>query len=297
MYADSTRRGIPFSKNPFVLKFKGRYLMYSSILPLPGSHAREIEVTESADLVHWTKAAIIGVEAPYEKNGISAPCAIVKDGVVHLFYQTYGNDRKDAICHATSTDGIHHFVRDASNPVFRPDGNWNCGRAIDAEVFLYNNQYFLYFATRDPQYKVQLQGVATTPVNSNFSRDSWTHVSVNEPIMQPELPWEGSCIEAASIIQRNNKLYMFYAGNYDNSPQQIGVAESTDGINWKRLFSEPFLRNGKPGEWNYSESGHPDIFDDGERSFLFYQGNKDHGKTWWLSQKEVFWNQEGPYLR
>jgi len=57
------------------------------------------------------------------------------------------------------------------------------------------------------------------------------------------------------------------------------------------------LRNGKPGEWNYSESGHPDIIDDGKRSFLFYQGNKDHGKTWWLSQKEVFWNQEGPYLR
>jgi len=32
MYADSSRTGKPFSKNPFVIQFKGRYLMYSSVL-------------------------------------------------------------------------------------------------------------------------------------------------------------------------------------------------------------------------------------------------------------------------
>lgn len=90
---------------------------------------------------------------------------------------------------------------------------------------------------------------------------------------------------------------MFYAGSYNNAPQQIGVATSQDGIKWNRLFQEPFLRNGKPGQWNHSESGHPAIFDDGEKSYLFYEGNKDNGATWWISNVEVKWNKSGPYLK
>jgi hypothetical protein len=91
---------------------------------------------------------------------------------------------------------------------------------------------------------------------------------------------------------------MFYAGAYNNAPQQIGVAVSEDGIVWKRLSEEPFLRNGQPGEWNESESGHPGIFTDRDgRTILFYQGNNDKGKTWLLSNVEVFWNDGIPYMK
>jgi hypothetical protein len=297
MYADTTRRGKPWSKNPFVIKFGGRYLMYSSILPVRGSDAREIEVTESRDLIQWQNVGVIRVQEPYERNGISAPCAVVKDGKVHLFYQTYGNGANDAICHAISDDGITNFTRNPSNPIFRPDGSWNCGRAIDAEVFLHEGRYLMYYATRDPGYRIQMQGVAAAPANTSFNRDEWTHLSKDGPILKPELPWEGECIEAASIIRRNGSLYMFYAGSYDNTPQQIGVATSNDGVKWTRLFDEPFLRNGTPGEWNSSESGHPAIFDDGDRSFLFFQGNPDHGNTWWISKTEVLWDGNGPVLK
>jgi hypothetical protein len=76
------------------------------------------------------------------------------------------------------------------------------------------------------------------------------------------------------------------------------VAKSTDGINWTRLSDQPFLPVGKPGEWNSSESGHPHIFANPSGSdYLFFQGNNDNGKTWWLSNVEVFWNNKGPYLK
>ena len=91
---------------------------------------------------------------------------------------------------------------------------------------------------------------------------------------------------------------MFYAGSYNNKPQQVGIAVSKDGINWERMSDEPFLANGKPGEWNSSESGHPHIFEDKDgRTYLFYQGNNDKGKTWYLSQKEVFWKKGKPYFK
>lgn len=217
------------------------------------------------------------------------------DNQVNLFYQTYGNGTKDAICHAVSKDGIR-FTRNESNPVFNPTGSWNCGRAIDAEVFKFKDKYLLYFATRDVDFKIQLQGVASAPSNTNFNRNQWTQLT-DSPILKPEYPWEGACIEAAALVQQGDWLYMFYAGAYNNNPQQIGVAKSIDGIRWVKLSNKPFLANGNPGEWNYSESGHPHLFKDEDgRTYLFYQGNNDNGKTWFISKVEVKWNDNGPYL-
>lgn len=297
MYGDTSRTGIPFSKDPHVVNFKGRYLMYYSIPPrkeVEGS-GWNIGIAESNDLTSWTKVGEI-TPAPntdYEKKGLCAPGALVRDGKVHLFYQTYGNGRNDAICHAVSHDGIH-FERNETNPIFRTTGAWNCGRAIDAEVCEFNDQYFLYFATRDPDYKIQIMGVAVAPKETNFNREDWQQAS-DTPILYPQLTWEGMCVEGPSITIQDGRMYMFYAGAYNNWPQQIGVAVSDNGLTWERLFDEPFLPNGKPGEWNESESGHPHIFTDLDgRTYLFFQGNNDKGKSWYISHKEVFWDKGKP---
>lgn len=300
MYGDTSRVGVPYAKDPHVVNFKGRYLMYHSIPPKKGdpNSGWNIGIAASNDLVNWTKVGEItpAPNAEYEKKGLCAPGALVKDGKVHLFYQTYGNGKKDAICHAVSEDGIH-FERNATNPIFSPTGDWNCGRAIDAEVCEFEGRYFLYFATRDKDYKIQMQGVAVAPGNTTFNREDWVQAA-DSSILYPVYPWEGQCIEGASIAKKGKKLFMFYAGAYNNAPQQVGVAESRDGIVWKRLSEEPFLPNGKPGEWNSSESGHPHIFTDVDgRTYLFYQGNNDHGKTWFITQEEVFWKKGKPYLK
>lgn len=300
MFGDTSTRGVPFSKDPHVVKFNGRYLLYYSLPGKPGDPKSvwTIGIAESDDLVNWKKVGKISPDsnAKYEANGLCAPGALVKDGKVHLFYQTYGNGAKDAICHAISSDGIH-FQRDVTNPIFHPTGDWNCGRAIDAEVCEFKGRYFLYFATRDKDFEIQMQGVAVAPGDTDFNRKDWT-LAVDSSILRPLYPWEGKCIEGASIAKRGDKLFMFYAGAYNNAPQQIGVAVSEDGITWERLSKEPFLRNGKPGEWNSSESGHPHIFTDTDgRTYLFYQGNNDNGKSWLITQQEVLWPNGKPTLK
>ncbi|MDR0394293.1 MAG: family 43 glycosylhydrolase [Tannerella sp.] len=298
MFGDTSRVGVPFSKDPHVVNFEGRYLMYYSIPPKKGvaESGWNIGIAESKNLIDWEKVGEItpAAGADYEKKGLCAPGALVRNGKVHLFYQTYGNGPKDAICHAVSQDGIN-FTRNATNPIFRPTGHWNCGRAIDAEVCEFNGQYFLYFATRDPDFKIQMLGAAVAPQGTDFNREDWTQVSREAPLLFPELSWEGECIEGASITVQNGRMYMFYAGAYNNWPQQVGVAVSDDGLTWNRLFPEPFLPNGKPGEWNESESGHPHIFTDNDgKTYLFYQGNNDKGKTWYISNKKVYWKNNLP---
>lgn len=306
-YSDSSRLGTPWAKDPSVIRFGDRFLMYYTIpaykenpVGVPDfPKGLAIGIAESRDLKTWTKVGEVLPVQQVEKNGIAAPGAIVIRGKVHLFYQTYGNGPKDAINHAWSSDGIH-FERDPGNPVFAPDpavAKWSVGRAIDAEAFVVGDKLMLYYATRDPAFKVQKIGVASAPLNSNFGKGDFTNINNDKSILEPELPWERNCIEAASIIRKNGKLYMFYAGGYNNEPQQIGVAVSTDGVEWKRLSDKPFLANGPKGSWNSSESGHPCIFQHGDRTFLFFQGNADRGKTWTLAATEIGWNRNGPYFK
>ncbi len=295
MYRDTSRVGVPFSKDPVVVHFGGRYMMYYSIPPQKGQKDAgwNIGIAASEDLTHWERVGELTPSQECERKGLCAPGALVRDDTLHLFYQTYGNRRRDAICHAWSTDGLH-FTRDASNPIFQPTGSWHCGRAIDAEVCYFRGRYLLYFATRDPSFERQMLGVATAPKGSDFSRGQWT-MACQESILKPELPWEKKCIEGPTVIRRGRKLYMFYAGAYNNDPQQIGVAVSRDGIQWERVSDEPFLKNGAPGTWNESESGHPCIFRDQKGQIhLFFQGNKTKGKDWFISRIPLKWTRKGP---
>ncbi|MDF7813815.1 family 43 glycosylhydrolase [Hymenobacter sp. YC55] len=294
-FSDSSRLGRPVAKNPCVVRFHNQYLLYYSI-PENQTTGWGIGIAASTDLIHWQKVGELTPAASYEQKGLCAPGALVRGDTVHLFYQTYGNGPKDALCHAVSTDGVH-FRRDASNPIFRPTGAWTVGRAIDAEVVAFKDQYWLYYATRDPSYKVQLQGAATAPLTTSFGQSAWQQQGQG-PILVPSLPWEKNCVEGASCVRRGKYLYLFYAGAYNNEPQQIGVARSRDGLRWQRLATQPLLPNGPAGSWNSSESGHPAIFEDpvSGRTYLFYQGNNDQGRTWYLSRVEVQWKRGRPYL-
>jgi predicted GH43/DUF377 family glycosyl hydrolase len=297
LFAD-TSRGRPFSKDPAVVHFLGQYWMYYSIPPFSDGRADDgwaIGIATSPDLEAWTVVGAISPAADYERKGLCAPGAIVLDGKLHLFYQTYGNWATDAICHAESTDGLT-FTRDASNPVVRAHGDWTSGRAIDADVVVHRGELLLYFATRDPEMKVQMLGVAAAPLGSGYARDTWTQ-RCTASILKPELPWEMACIEAPALCAHDGRLFMFYGGAYNNSPQQVGVAVSEDGIAWQRLSDQPFLPNGAPGTWNQCESGHPFFFHapDG-RDYLFFQGDDDYGKSWYLSKVEIGWQNGLPVI-
>lgn len=298
MHFADTVSGRAFSKDPAVVKFQGRYWLYYSLPPYAekATAGWSIGIATSDNLVDWTKAGELQNTGEAEQKGFCAPGAIVLGKRVHLFYQTYGNGPRDAICHAWSEDGVQ-FHRNATNPIVRPTGDWNCGRAIDADVVAWNGRLLLYWATRDPDFKIQMVGVSAAPLDSDFSRDKWTQLNPDGPILKPELPWEGRCIEASAMAQHDGRLYKFYAGSYNNEPQQIGVAVSDDGVRFERLSDRPFLANGPPGSWNSSESGHPYLFqDDDGQDWLFYQGNNDRGKTWYLSVVPVAWQDGRPVL-
>ena len=286
-YGDTTLGGDehPFAKDPTVIRHNGRYLMYYSTRygakDFPGklSAGRNIgwwgAIAESTDLVNWKCLGSIKLKGgPDFASACAAPCVKKLDGKIHMFHQAKaaGSKGKEAIWHATSEDGVT-FVCNGKKPVFMPDNKWSLKRAIDAEVYQVRDKLMLLYASRDPKGKRQMLGMACSPYGLSYDSRCWTDVSVNEPLLQPELPWEMNCIEAGSVIERNGIWYMFYAGAYNHERQQIGVAWSADGFNFKRLQDAPVLSHGPEGSWNAWESGHPGIFEDDDgQVYLFYQG-------------------------
>ena len=286
-----------FAKDPAVVRFRGKYYLYYTIRLRVDPMMIGVGIAVSDDMERWTDVAELPMDQPCEVNGVGAPGAIVLDGRVHLFYQTYGNWRLDAICHAVSDDGVH-FEKNPDNPVLRPTDDWCCGRAIDADVCLFKGKLFLYYATRDHEMKIQKVGGAYADPQSDFSKGAWMHIG-RQSLVAPEFKWEGECIEAPATIVNGGRMFMFYGGAYNCWPQQIGCAVSDDGAFFEKLSPAPFMPCGAPGTWNSSESGHPYAFrDDDGRAYLFYQGSADMGKTWYLSRVEIGFDENNmPYIR
>lgn len=282
-----------FAKDPAVIRFDGRYFLYYTVCYGQNGQGKiGVGIATSEDMEDWQDVGEVPMDRPYEQNGIGAPAAIVLNGRVHLFYQTYGNGAEDAICHATSEDGLH-FEKNPTNPIYRPDNDWCCGRAIDADVCVFRGRLYLYFATRDHAMRIQKIGGASAPLTSDFGRGAWTALA-HQSLLSPELLWEGECIEAPATVVENNRMYLFYGGSYNCTPQQIGCAVSDDGVFFRRVCDQPLIPCGQPGDWNSSESGHPYAFrDDDGRVWLFYQGSADMGKTWYLTREEISFDAEG----
>lgn len=294
MYFAANERRPNWAKDPAVVHFNGRYFLYYSIAPGEDHPGLGIGIAESNDLVNWRYIKEAGLRSAAHPKGYGAPGALIKDGKVYLFYQSYGNRAQDAICLAVSSNGID-FTVTSENPIFHPPvSSWSCGRAIDADIIFFKGKYFLYAATRDPLFKIQKLTVAVS--EGDFSAAGWKSVC-DGTILEPELPWEQQCIEAPATLVHNDKIYLFYAGAYNNCPQQIGCAVSSDGIKFERISKDPILPAGRPGEWNSSESGHPYAFTDDDGSqYLFYQGNNDNGQSWYLSVKKILWEGDMPVL-
>ena len=295
----TSEEGRFFAKDPCVIRYQGRGYLYFSrqLLEEAGFDKFVIGIAVSDDLENWEEIGVIEPEQAAEGRGLAAPGAIVLDGVIHLFYQSYGQFPKDYICHATSTDGLR-FERDPSNPIVTPTGDWNVHRAIDADVAVLGDELFLYWATRDPEARIQMLGVSSAPLGSGYHREAWRQ-RCDESILRPELPWEQECIEAPAALARDGRMYLFYAGAYNCKPQQINCAVSDDGVRFARLQDTPMLTNGPAGSWNASESGHPYVFEDEDgRVYLFYQGSPDGGKNWFLSRADVEFDDAGmPRIR
>lgn len=98
-----------------------------------------------------------------------------------------------------------------------------------------------------------------------------------EPILQPELRWEGDYIAAngAAVVADDRVFYWYQAGPRNRT--SIGAAASSDGERWDRVAAGPVLEPGARGSWDESAVGDPYAVRCGETFYLYYLGQNGFG--------------------
>ncbi len=288
-YSDRSR-GFDGAEDPEVVRFGDRYFMYYVLAP--GENVQRqpwhIGIAASRDLDSFEKVAELQPSDLGEHNGIAVGSVLVHDGKVHLFYFTYGSGANDAVCLATSTDGLW-FTPHPHNPIFRTRGEWNCGRAISPHVVRVGDRWRMYLCTRDPEMTRQSIVLAEAKVASDLGPEAWQQIGSGE-LFGPELPWEHESTESPSLIEHDGRWYMFYGGGYWSRPQQIGCAVSTDGVRWARLGSEPLLPYVSGAGGVPLERAAPSVFRDADgNDHLFVQESADRGRNWRVLRFPIRW--------
>ena len=131
----TTSAGQPFSKDPAVVKFKGKYWLYYSIPPYEGKPTIgwTIGVATSDNLVDWTKAGELrntGRQRRRDSQHRAQSCSRVRS---ICFIKPMAMANKDAICHAWSDDGFA-LHSESNQPDLSPEGRLDrrprdrCGR-------------------------------------------------------------------------------------------------------------------------------------------------------------------------
>ena len=82
--------------------------------------------------------------------------------------------------------------------------------------------------------------------------------------------WEQDCIYQPWLVEHEGRWYDFYNAAHGGT-EQIGVAVSSDLLNWRRHGANPVLRN-RPGGYDAEFASDPKVFRDGDHWTMFYFG-------------------------
>lgn len=138
-----------------------------------------------------------------------------------------------------------------------PDPVWEgFYMAADPCVIRDGNTYRMFFTGFLPEPDRSLIGMATSDDGINW--DWATPTDENNPISialdgRPG-EWD-QFLETAHVMKVGNEFWMYYTGyipdpNRFVNPYEIGLATSTDGINWTRVSDEPVYRLAETGPDN-----------------------------------------------
>lgn len=172
----------------------------------------------------------------FDNYGVTQPQILFENGIYRMYYFGIVNSAHKYGLYAESNDGVH-WNRPIANPILVPGntGSWDSWAVHPGAVLKDDDStYKMYYYGYSDQYDRWSIGLAE-------SMDGINWVKHPEPILYGTTGWEYQ-IGSASIVKKNGVYYLYYFGRY--APDyRIGLATSTDGINFSRFAGNPIITN------------------------------------------------------
>jgi predicted GH43/DUF377 family glycosyl hydrolase len=234
-------------------------IVLSSCRLLRGTDAPAAEQVQSETKAGWYK---------YENNpvlgGDLGVCFDVSVLLERSVYRMWFSWRpKASIALVESKDGIHW-----SEPVISlepiPNSSWE--NLVNRPYVLKKDDDYHMWYTGQTKNSSSI-GYATSTDGITWQRES------TEPVLAPELSWEGAAIMCPSVLyDENEKLFrMWYSAGEYYEPKAIGYATSQDGMAWKKYPENPIF---KPGtlDWEKDRVTGCQVFQDKNWYCMAYIG-------------------------
>ena len=100
--------------------------------------------------------------------------------------------------------------------------------------------------------------------------DAWSR-SPSNPVLKPTQPWEGACVCENVATFSNGSWKMWYRGGWGTTG--VGLATSSDGINWTKFPGNPVYGMGGSG-MGKDDGGQPWIIQVNSTFYLYTTNNQ-----------------------
>lgn len=265
--------------DPFVRRIDNHYIMIVS-----HRNTKSIVRCDSNDGIHWSNP--VSVLKPNKESGwedrVNRACYWIKDGVWYLWY-TGMNEKEAKIGLAVSKDG-YSFKRYQQNPIIVPTESHEQGAVINPCV-LWDDADFVFkmWYSAGEKFEPDVLCLATSKDGINWEKHG------QNPVFTHGVDKYDQCkVGGCDVVKVNGRYLQFYIGyeNIDNA--RICVAESNDGIDWKRIKQNPILSPTK-GAWDSDAVYKPSVCFDIKKNnaYLWYNGRKGHNEYIGLATKKL----------
>jgi beta-1,2-mannobiose phosphorylase / 1,2-beta-oligomannan phosphorylase len=230
----------------------------------------------------------------YETHGVGQANVLFLNGTYKMWYLGDAGGSHKYVMYAESNDGIN-WTRPYPNPVLSPGeiGSWD-DLAVHPGTVIYEdgNYYMFYSGWSDPSGRWDI-GFAESVDGIN-----WTKYP--EPVLMGTSGWEYQ-IGPSSIIKIDSTYYLYYYMRY--LPYlRIGLAMSTDRINWTRYPGNPVLTYDE--SWEGTGIYYPTVYEKNGQFEMIYMNQPGtgfgratsiNGINWEKDDSNPFFNLEDTY--
>ncbi len=227
---------------------------------------------------------------PNDLIAISDPWVMKENDTYKMWYTCGGlnyptdTELRSRICYCTSADGLH-WNKYAGNPVMDVsyNGMWD---SLGVETVTIINDPT---AVASERYKMWYAGQYFNEyrydIGYAFSADGINWTKHATPVLQvgAASAWDNGFLEGPSVMKEGGVYKMWYCGydvvvdgNGTDGNTNIGLATSTDGINWTKHPNNPVFTTGT-GTWDSHYVQDPHVLKDNGVYYMWYGGNDVEG--------------------
>jgi len=215
----------------------------------------------------------IGRNGMFDDNGVILGDVIRVDDSIRMYYVGFQLVSKVKFLAfsglAISVDGGDTFKRYSNAPILDRANDSLFIRAIHSVVKI-KDQFHIWYASGNgweliddmpyPQYRIR-HAVSRDGFNIEFDENICVDVEGLEyRIGRPR------------VFQLNNKFFMHYTRGTTNGQYLAGLAESLDGVQWKRIDSDLGINLSESG-WDAKHLCYPAVITAKGKTYMFYNGN------------------------